>query len=162
MFFSPSVASVRSGPVGEPVGAGGPGVVPDVLGLLVLVQAGEAELAADAGLLHAAPLGSGHVRVEVVDPDRAVAQPSGDALGPTGVLGPDGPGEAVDGVVGDRHGGVLDPLPVGPGEGLDREHRAEGLVVDGVHVLVAVIEDRRGVVAALGELTAWALAAAAQ
>src|SRR5699024_12025351 len=86
-----------SGPrVVEPVGASRPGVVPDVLGLLVLVQPGQPELAAEAGLLHAAPLGGGDVGVEVVDPDRPVAQAACGALGPAGVLGPDRTGEPVD------------------------------------------------------------------
>ena len=50
-------------------------VLPDVLGLAVLRQPGRSELAPDAGLLEAAPLGLRHVGVVVVDPHRAVPQP---------------------------------------------------------------------------------------
>ena len=46
------------------------------------------ELAADAGLLVAAPLRLRDVGVVVVDPHRAHAQPGRDPLGPAGVLGP--------------------------------------------------------------------------
>src|SRR4051795_4290871 len=66
----------------EPSPRRGRRVVPDVLLLLVLVQAGRAELAAVAGPLHAAPLGARDVRAEVVDPDRAVAQRGGHPVGP--------------------------------------------------------------------------------
>ena len=59
-----------------------PGVLPDVFGLTVLVQAARAKLPADARLLEATPFGLRHVGVVVVDPDRAVAQPAGDPLGP--------------------------------------------------------------------------------
>src|SRR6478672_3980647 len=78
----------------EPSRRCGRDVVPDVLGLLVLLEAGLPELASDAGLLVAAPLGLGDVRVVVVDPHRPHAQPPGHALRPAGVLGPDGPGQA--------------------------------------------------------------------
>src|SRR4029078_5424900 len=61
----------------EPVLHGRPQVVPDVLGLAVLVETGLAELAAHARLLVAAPLGLGDVRVVVVDPDRDTAQTVG-------------------------------------------------------------------------------------
>src|SRR5688500_4641643 len=43
-------------------------VLVDVLGLAVLVEAGRAQLPADAGLLEPTPFGLGHVRVVVVDP----------------------------------------------------------------------------------------------
>ena len=38
----------------------------------------------------------------VIDPDGAVTQPSGHSLRPARIRGPDGTGEAVDGVVRDR------------------------------------------------------------
>src|SRR5256885_13914329 len=98
----------------------GPYVLPDVFDLAVFVQPGRPELAPDAGLLEATPLRLRDVGVVVVDPDRPVAQPLRDPLGPAGVLRPDGSGEAVHGVVGDAHGVVL------AGERLDREHRPEG------------------------------------
>ena len=50
-----------------------------MLGLLVLREALTAELPAEARVPEAAPLGRGHVRPEVVDPDRAVAQARGDS-----------------------------------------------------------------------------------
>ncbi len=53
------------------------------------------------GLLEPAPLGLGQVGVVVVIQDGAVPESAGDPLDPAGVGGPDGPGEAVDGVVGD-------------------------------------------------------------
>lgn len=46
-----------------------------MLGLLVLAESAPAELASDAGLLEATPLGLREVGVEVVDPDGSVAQP---------------------------------------------------------------------------------------
>src|SRR6478735_1493004 len=52
----------------EPVLDGRPQVVPDVLGLAVLVEARLAELTTHARLLVAAPLGLRDVRVVVVDP----------------------------------------------------------------------------------------------
>src|SRR3954465_14298751 len=111
-------------------------VVPDVLGLAVLVEPGRAELAADAGPAEAAPLGLRYVGMVVVDPHRAVPQPVGDPLGPPGVLRPHGTGEAVGGVVRDAHRVVL------VGEPLDGQHRAERLVVHHRHVLSALVENR--------------------
>ena len=102
------------------------------------------ELAADAGLLVAAPLGLRDVRVVVVDPDRAHPQPGRDALGLAGVLGPDRAGQAVLAVVGDPDGLVL------AGERLDRQHRAEGLVLGDRHVAAAAVEDGGQVVEAVG------------
>src|SRR5262245_16713466 len=85
----------------EPVLDGRADVVPDVLGLAVLVEPGQPELAAGAGLLVAAPLRLGDVRVVVVDPDGAHPQPARHPLRLAGVLGPHGAREAVDAVVGD-------------------------------------------------------------
>ena len=61
-----------------------------MLVLLVLGQTGGAKLAAIAGLLEAAPLCLRQVRVEVVDPDGAMAQGAGYALGAAGVGSVDG------------------------------------------------------------------------
>ena len=141
----------------EPVLGLGGDVVPDVLGLAVLLEADVAELAADAGLLVAAPLGLGDVRVVVVDPHRAHAQPGRDALALAGVAGPHRTGESVDAVVGDADRVVL------AGEGLDREHRPERLVLGDAHVAGAVVEHGGQVVEAVGELgVVRPLAAAAQ
>ena len=71
----PRGAVCRCQPPNQPRRAGRR-VLPDVLGLAVLVEAARPELAADARLLEAAPLGLRQVRVVVVDPDRAVAQPA--------------------------------------------------------------------------------------
>src|SRR3954470_7035726 len=107
----------------EPALLGRADVVPDVLGLAVLRQPGLAELAPEARLFVTAPLGLRHVRVVVVDPDRAHPQPARDPLALARVLRPDGAGQAVDAVVGDADGVVL------VGEGLDGQHRAERLVL---------------------------------
>ena len=106
-------------------------VVPDVLGLAVLLEPGLAELAADAGLLVAAPLRLGDVGVVVVDPDGAHAQPAATRWPAAGVLGPHRAGQAVDRVVGDADGVVL------VGEGLDGQHRTERLVADDAHAASA-------------------------
>src|SRR5690606_39242181 len=113
--------------LGEPVGARGLRGVVDVLGMEVLRQPGGALLAPEAGLLEAAPLRLGEVRAEVVDPDGAVAQTRCDALRPARVLRPDRTREAVDRVVREYHGLVLGR------EGLDRDDRAEALVLDDGH-----------------------------
>src|ERR671919_3244863 len=91
-------------------------VLPDVLGLAVLVQARRAELAADARLLVAAPLGLWDIGMVVVDPHRAVLKAAGDTLGPAGVLRPDRAGQTVVGVVGDADSVVL------AGKAFDRQH----------------------------------------
>src|SRR4029079_4238525 len=111
-------------------------VVPDVLGLAVLLETRATELAADARLLVDAPLGLRDVRVVVVDPDRAHAQPAGDALAFTGVAGPHRTGESVDAVVGDPDRVVL------VREGLDRHHRAERLLLGDAHVAGAAAHER--------------------
>src|SRR5262245_46277604 len=96
-----------------------PDVLPDVLDLPVLVEAGWPKFAADPGLLVSAPLGLRHVRVVVVDPDGAVAKPPGNPLSAAGILRPHGSGESVDGVVGDGDSLVL------IAEAFDSQHRAE-------------------------------------
>ena len=136
--------------------------MPDVLDLLVFGQAVFAEFTADAGLLHAAPLGLRDIGVEVVDPDSAVAQAAGDSFGAAGVFGPHSTGEAVDGVIAQCHCGVFGSLRGLAGEGFDRQHGAEGLVVDAAHRLVAAVEDGRQVVGALRQFAFAALAAGAQ
>ncbi|CAM5246799.1 hypothetical protein SVIOM74S_05571 [Streptomyces violarus] len=85
----------------------------------------------------AAPLRLRHVGVEVVDPDGAVPQPLGDALGAARVGGPHPAGQAVARVVGQFHRLVLGA------EALDGDHRAEDLLLDDPHRPVAVGEDRR-------------------
>src|SRR5262245_58472804 len=142
-YCSLAIALPASAP--EPALLGGAHVVPDVLGLAVLGEAVLAELAADAGLLVAAPLGLGDVGVVVVDPDRAHPQPRRHPLCLAGVLGPHRTGKAVDAVVGDGDGLVL------VGEGLDGEHRAEGLLLGDRHATGAAVEDRRQVVEAAVE-----------
>src|SRR4051794_10317756 len=121
-------------------------VVPDVLGLAILVETRAAELTADAGLLVAAPLGLGHVGVVVVDPDRPHPQPAGDALCLAGVLRPHRTGQAVEAVVGDPDRIVL------VGEGLDGEHRSERLLLGYRHVAAHVVEDGGQVVVTVAEL----------
>src|ERR1700709_226846 len=91
----------------EPVRGGRGDVVPDVLGLEVLLEARTAELAADARLLVAAPLGLRDGGVVSVDPDRAPPDRSGHRLALAGVVGPHRAGQPVDGVVGDAYGVVL-------------------------------------------------------
>src|SRR6478735_4582078 len=130
----------------EPSRRCGRDVVPDVLGLLVFLEPGLPELASDAGLLVTAPLRLGDVRVVVVDPDRAHPQPAGDALALAGVLGPDGAGKTVDGVVRDAYGVVL------VGERLDGEHRTEGLVAHHAHPTAYAAEDGRLEEVAVGQL----------
>src|SRR5690348_10496128 len=103
----------------EPAGGGRCEVGPDVLGLAVLLEAGEAELASGAGLLEAAPLGLRYVGVVVVDPHRAEPESAGDALTAAGVAGPHRSGQAVDGVVGQSHRLVLGA------ERLHRQNRTE-------------------------------------
>src|ERR1700733_2620478 len=84
---------------GEPAGGPGAGVVVDVLALLVLLQAGRAELTADARTPEAAPLGLWQVRVGVVEPARAGPQRARPPLGASGIGGPDRPSQTVRGVV---------------------------------------------------------------
>src|SRR4029453_7217598 len=134
-----------AGSATEPVLGAGAKVLPDVLGLAVLVQSGRAELAADAGPAEAAPLGLRQVGVVVVDPHRPVPQPGRDPLGLSGVLGPDRTGQAVVGVVGDPHRVVL------VGEPLDGQHRTERLLVYDPHGLVALVQHGRQVVDAGGQ-----------
>src|SRR4029078_13683313 len=82
----------------EPVLGGGGDVVPDVLRLALLLEPRPTELAADSGLLVAAPLGLRDVRVVVVDPHRAHAQPAGYALALAGVAGTHSTGACLDDV----------------------------------------------------------------
>src|SRR5699024_9337661 len=114
------------------------------------------QLAAEARLLEAAPLRLGEVRAEVVDPDGAVAQTRCDALRPARVLRPDRTREAVDRVVREYHGLVLGR------EGLDRDDRAEALVLDDGHAGVRLVEDGGQVVEARLQVAFAPAAAAAQ
>src|SRR6478609_6170519 len=92
---------------GEPVRGRRARVVVDVLLLLVLLQPGGAELAADARLAEAAPLGLRQVRVVVVDPHRAVAERPGHPFGLARVRGPHRPGQTVRRVVAEPDGLLL-------------------------------------------------------
>src|SRR6266511_3807233 len=129
----------------------------DVLDLGVLQVALLAELAADARLLVAAERVPWVEQVVVVDPDGAGAQPLGDLDGPGGVAAPDGAGQPVVGVVGDR-----DRLLVAV-ERDHRQHRPEDLLLGDACRGVDVGEDGgRVVVAALVPLDGDAVAAGDQ
>src|SRR5699024_12583567 len=130
----------------EPAGHRRRDVVVDVLLLLVLSQAGRSQLAAITRLPHAAPLCLRQVWVEVIDPDRAVAQARGDSLCLTGVAGPHGASEAVLRVIRD-----LDRVLLGA-EGFLRDDRTEGLVVHSVHPPRGAVDDRRQVEVARGQV----------
>src|SRR5260370_877471 len=79
--------AVGRGSAGEPADRLRREVLVHVLGLAVLGETGRAEFAPDAALAEAAPLRLREVGVEVVDPDGAVPQPSGDAAGTARVAG---------------------------------------------------------------------------
>ena len=81
--------------------------MPDVLGLAVLGETCQAELAPVARSSEPAPLRLREVGAEVVDPDRSVPEGAGDPLGAGGVGGPDRTGEPVVGVVAERDRLVL-------------------------------------------------------
>ena len=113
--------------------------MPDVLALLVLREPRRAELASVAGAAEATPLGLGHVRVVVVDPDGAVPERGRDPLGARRIGGPDRTGQSELGVVAELDGFLLGA------EALDRQQRTEHLLADHPHVAGAVREDRRAV-----------------
>src|SRR5690242_1951385 len=121
---------------GEPVRRGGRGVVVDVLFLLVLLQPGGPELAADARLAEAAPLGLRQVRMVVVDPHRAVAECAGHPFGLARIGGPHRARQAVAGVVAEPDGLLLGAEP------LDRHYRAEHLLLHHRHLPTAPGEHR--------------------
>src|SRR5438132_10530958 len=78
-------------------------VYPDRFGLCMSQQRLEALVAALARLLVAAPW-LGHVAmIPAVDPDDAGFEPAGQPMGVVQVARPDASGQAVDGVVGQRH-----------------------------------------------------------
>ena len=81
----------------------------------------------------------------VVDPDGSVTQCSRDAFRLPRIRRPHGARQAVDRVVAQRDGFLLG------GEGLDREHGPEGLVLHAGHVGPAAIEHSGKVVAAARE-----------
>src|ERR1700749_4916489 len=103
---------------GEPARGSRARVVVNVLFLLVLLQPGRTELAADARLAEAAPLGLRQVGGVVVDPHRAVAERPGPPFGLARVRGPHRPGQAVRSVIAEPDGLLLGAEP------LDRHHRA--------------------------------------
>src|SRR5262249_15062406 len=113
---------------GEPVRGSRARVVVDVLFLLVLLQPGGAELAADTRLAEAAPLGLRQVGVVVVDPHRAVAERAGHPFGLTGVRRPHRPGQPVRRVVAEPDGLLLGAEP------LHRHHRAEHFLLHPPHL----------------------------
>src|SRR5690625_1493824 len=141
----------RRGLLAEPPTGSRAGVVPDVFNLLVLGQAVHSQFPANAALLVATPFGLRDVRVVVIDPHRPMTQSPGDPLGPARVLGPDGPGQAVDRVVRQAYRCVFGVLWVGPAEGFHGEHRSERLFLDAAHVARAVVQDRGRVVEAVGQ-----------
>src|SRR5918998_1039266 len=75
----------------------------DELGFEILLEAGDAHLAADAGLLVAAERCVRRVPDAAVDPERAGADTGHDAFDPPGVAAPDRTREPVGRVVGDPH-----------------------------------------------------------
>src|SRR5690606_25971800 len=119
-----------------------------VLQVAVEVEAPGAALAADAGLARAAEERAQVPYEEAVDPDGPGDQPGGDERGPLAVAGGDGGGQAGAGVVGQPDGLVLGV------EGLERQHRAEDLLLDDLAVLGDVREQGRLVVQALAALAA--------
>ena len=114
----------------------------EVLGLLVVVQHHRVVLAADAGGLVAAERGTGRVGVVVVDPHAAGLDFPAGAVGDVAVAGPDAGAEAVEGVVGDAHGVVV-VAEAGHGH-----HRAEDLLLEDPHLVVAFEDGGLDVVAA--------------
>src|SRR5690349_22781806 len=121
---------------GEPACGSRARVVVDVLFLLVLLQPGGAELAADTRLAEAAPLGLRQVGVVVVDPHRAVAERAGHPFGLPCIRGPHRPGQAVRSVIAEPDGLLLGAEP------LDRHHRAEHLLLHHRHLPAASGEYR--------------------
>src|ERR1700755_3323032 len=83
----------------EPVRGTRAGVVVNVLLLLVFLQAGGPEFAADARLAEPAPFRLRKVRVVVVDPHGSVPERAGHPFGLSRVGGPSRAGQAVGGVV---------------------------------------------------------------
>ena len=100
-------------------------------------------LAADAGGLVAAERGVGRVLVVAVGPHAAGLDRAAHPVGPVGVARPDAGAEAVERVVGD-----LERLGV-VGERGHREHRAEDLLLEDPHLVVALEDGRLEVVAAV-------------
>src|SRR5215218_769603 len=131
MVSSPPIPAVKRGSTPEPALRCGPHVLPDVLGLAVLVQPGSAELAPDAGLLEPAPLRLWDVRVVVIHPHGPMSEPARHPLGPAGILRPHRSGQTVWRVVGQAHGLLLVAEP------LHRQDRPERLLLHHPHPGVA-------------------------
>src|SRR5664279_5449221 len=116
-----------------------------VLGLAVVVQHHPVVLPADAGDLVTTERRTRRVGVVAVRPDPAGLDLAAHLVGPVPVAGPDPGAQAVEGVVGDRQR-LLVVL-----EGGDRQHRAEDLLLEHPHLVVA-LEHSRLVEVAGGEV----------
>src|SRR5882757_5065877 len=114
-----------------------------VLGLLVVVQHHLVVLAADTGLLVAAERRVGGVGVVAVRPDAARLDGAARAVGGVDVPRPHAGPEPVQRVVGDLDG-VVEVV-----EGRDRDDRAEDLLLEDPHPVVALEDRRLDVVTAL-------------
>src|SRR6476646_4682698 len=111
-------------------------------------------LPADAGLLVAPERGVRRVLVIAVGPHPAGLDAAAGRVGQAAVAGPDARTEPVQGVVGDLQ------RVVGTGEGGDRDDRAEDLLLEDPHRVVA-LEDRRLDVETAGQIAWQAVALAA-
>src|SRR6266849_7199006 len=112
------------------------------LGLEEFLQTELAQLAAAAGLLEAAE-GSQRIEAAAVHVHLAGAEAAGDALGASGVAGPDAAGQAVHRVVGDADRVVVVLVRQ------DRQHRTEDLLPRDGHRRLHAREDGRLDVVAL-------------
>src|SRR6202000_853075 len=117
-----------------------------VLGLLVVVQHHLVVLTADTGLLVPAERGVRRVSVVAVRPDPPGLDVAAGPVSRVGVPGPDAGAEAVQRVVGGLDGVVV-VVELG-----DRHHRAEDLLLEDPHLVLA-LEDRRLDVEAARQLT---------
>src|SRR6266496_1771875 len=129
--------------------AEGFGAVADeqVLGLAVVVEHHAVVLPSDTGDLVATERGPRGVLVVAVRPDPARLDGAAHPVGAIAVTGPHAGTESVEGVIGDRQRVRL------VGEGRDREHGAEDLLLEDPHLVVALEHGGLEVVA-LGELAA--------
>src|SRR5665647_850943 len=116
-----------------------------VLRLAVMIEHHPVVLPADAGDLVTTERRTCRIRVVAVRPDAARLDLAAHLVGPVPVAGPDAGAQAVEGVVGDGQR-LLVVL-----EGGDRQHRAEDLLLEHPHLVVA-LEHSRLVEVAGGEL----------
>jgi ParB family chromosome partitioning protein len=103
----------------------------EVLGLLVVVEHHRVALAADAGVLVAAERRVRRIEVVAVGPHPAGLDAAAHAVGLRAVAAPHRGAHAVQRVVGDRE------RVVGVLERRDRHHRAEDLLLEHAHLVVA-------------------------